>query len=392
MACGPYNSGLTVQGEVSREDMRRWLLLQLTAGAQTTVLWNTRPEHFWDEAQGQGFLGGRGELTPRADAIREYCAAAATHSDLLATSVKPPSPVAICLDESLYRIADGMDERRAVEMPTRGAYEVLFAAGIDPDFIDIERASDTKLDAHRVLVLPFPFATAPTTIAKLRAYVERGGTVLSGPTPGRFSEYGWAWPPGMVEEAEELCGVRQAGLRHVAEFDGNARWTPDGCRAGDILPPTTLAGAGPLAGLSPKAAYYVQTYDIVTDAAEPILRHGDAVAGVRCRHGAGQACVLGTMFAYSTLGEECRETRRAVEAILTAASVPTERTGSIVRHRRVSPGGELWSLVNLGATDAEWRVPEALDAGPVDFLTGERFGRGDAAMVPAHDLRTLVVR
>ena len=98
------------------------------------------------------------------------------------------------------------------------------------------------------------------------------------------------------------------------------------------------------------------------------------------------------MFAYSTLGEECRDTRRAIEAILAAAGVPTERSGPIVWHRRVSPGGELWSLINLGATDAEWRVPESTNSEPVDFLTGEQFGPGDAIMVPAHDLRTLVVR
>ena len=394
MACGPYNVGLHVKGDVTREDLRRWLLLQIAAGSQGVVLWNTRPEIFWDEAQGQGFLDGNGGLTPRAEALREFGDALKRHSDLLANSRKPVSPVGIGVDDDTSLFLEGSDAGVHANMPLRGVYEALLTLGVDPDFVDVNRSDGQALARRRMLFMPFAAAMAERTVRKLAAYVEAGGVLVSGPTPARFSEYGWAYQSGMSPEAELLFGVRQKSLCQVAEESSLWRWTPKPGRAGDLRAPVVLKGTAELESLALRASFYVQTFEPVRS--RPVLRVPEpggrnAVAGVMNRRGNGRVYLFGTMFAYASLSEGCHGTRAALGRILDSIEVPRARQGEVVMHRRFWQGAELVSLVNLGSQAGFWR-DEAGTPSLEDILTGEVFGPGADIPVPAHDLRVCVRR
>jgi beta-galactosidase len=395
MACGPYNMGLEVNGVVTHADLRRWLLLQLCAGVQSVIVWNTRPEHFWDEAQGQGFLDGRGGLTERSEALREYGNAVTQYGDLFLHSVKPASPVAIALDEDHCRVSDGLADDMSVYMPLRGTFEALFRVGVEPDFVDLNRIDDDLLDERRLLILPFPYAMSDETLRKIRRYAEQGGTVLCGPTPARFDEHGWAPPTGMSPVAEELFGVRQKSLRHVAEINAPRRLTPDERRAGDILPATRLVGTDEFSGLHPKASYYLQSYEVSADAT-PTLLHGEDVFGVVRRIGKGRIYLIGTVFAYSTLAERCDGMRSVLDRVLSRADIWVDHDQPVYRSRRVmssrSDDTEMWTLINRSPEVSEWSMPDIGAHNAVDVLTGEQFSTDDSVSVLGHDLRTIVIR
>ena len=385
-ACGRYNSQLEVRAEVTPDDLRRWLLLQVAAGATATNLWNTRPEHFWQEAQGQGFLDGAGRPTPRAASVAEFGRAIGRHGQLLARAQRPVSPVALAVDEDLCRIADGMDCEHMVIAPLRCCYRLVFEYGVDADFVDINRIDDAGLAAHRAVVLPFPFAMAEQTIAKLRRYVEQGGTLLSGPTPARFSAYGWADRAYMSPAAQELFGVRHSALAAVGEINEQHRWSLWPLRAGDLLPAQQLTGAGELAGLSVQAALYVQTLEPIS--ATPILQTvAGAVTGVTHRLGKGTAHLFGTLFGFAAAFENCAGTRAAIHRLLTTAGLQPDTQGPILRLTRHFESHALWSLLNRGTTPAAWR----LDTAAEELVTGERFEADRQLVIAPGEVRVMVL-
>jgi beta-galactosidase len=382
-ASGPYNQGLRVQGEVTADDMRRWLLYQVAAGAQGMILWNTRPEHFWDEAQGQGFLAADGSVTPRAEVAGRFGAALVQHEELLARSVKAPSQVAIGIDDDLLPIA----EESFVLHPVRGCYEALFRLGVDPDFENLNDGDIDDLTRRKVIIVPFPFAMSERTVERLSEYVHAGGVLISGPTPARFAENGWAYPAGISPAVQRLFGVEQERLVTVAESTTPWQWTSEECRAGDVHPPTFLTGVDPLDGLELRAAFQIQTFRV--EDAQPVLMHGDAVAGTVREYGKGCAWLLGTLFSYAIRGEQCEATRDALERIIGAAGVAGDRQGSVIRQVREWSDRAVWSLINTSSDDGEWLIE---GASVEDLLDGDRFVRADRVPVAGLSIRSLTVQ
>ncbi len=388
-ASGPYNEAFKVRGEVSAADMRRWLLLQLAGGGTGTILWNTRPEHFWNEAQGQGFLDGEGGLTPRAREIGAFGKAVAKHGALLARSVKPIAPVALFQDEDLFRFAQGSGEVGLVVESLRGCYKACFDAGVDADFVDGNRIDRDDLAKYRIIIHPFPAVMSDAVAKKLAHYVKGGGTLICGPVPSRFEEYGFARPRYMSPVVEALFGVSHASLRQVAEFESKSRWTPRECRYGDLVPATRLIGTGPLDGLNPKAAYYIQTFD--TKTAESILTWQGRVVGTQNHFGRGMAYLLGTNFAYSILGEKCQDAQQAFERIIGQSGLKRKADAPLLIYRRQSEFGELLFVLNPTPESAIWQVSIPENAIAEDLLTSVRFDPGAETRIEAFDLRAFVV-
>jgi len=384
MACGPYNDAFTVRGEVTAADLRRWLLLQLAAGSQGVILWNTRPEHFWNEAQGQGFLDAEGKPTERAEVIRSFAKATKKHQIRLVGAVNPITPVALFQDEALFRFAQGSGQAGIVVEAIRGCYRACFDAGIEADFMDGDREEPHSLSSYRVVIHPFPAVMSDETAQKLRSYVEQGGVLIAGPTPSRFDEHGFARLSFMSREAEQLFGVRHASIRQVAEFDGQKRWTPEPRRFGDLLPATRLTGIGMLEGLQPKAAMYIQTFQPTT--AEPILRWNDEIVGTKNTVGEGTAYLFGTLFSHSILGENCKDFQTALERILFASRIPQRQDRDLFVCDRAHPFGPIVFVINKTGEKKTWTSPIA-----EDLLTEERFQAGDTVEIEPYDLRAFVI-
>lgn len=390
MACGPYNDAFTVRAGVSESDLRRWLLLQLAAGSTGAIVWNTRPEYFWNEAQGQGFLDADGRLTPRARALGSFGKALEKHGTLLARSVKPLAPVALFQDEELFRFAQGSGQVGLVVESLRGCYKACFDAGVDADSVDGNRIDEESLSAYRVVVHPFPAVMSDAVAGKLTRYVENGGILICGPVPARFDEYGFARLRFMSPAAERLLGVRHESIRQVAEFEGRTRWTPKERRYGDLVPPTRLSGVGPLLGLQLKAALYIQTYDV--SSANPVLLWGDRVVGVKNQLGEGTVYLFGTSFSLAILGEKCGESQRLFEELLRLSGVGRSVNGPLVLYERVGDSGTVLFVVNPSSEPVEWDVRRSHGGTVEDLLTGERSPADSRIEIEAFDVRAFIER
>ena len=390
MAAGQYNNSFTVRAQVSADDIRRWLLLQLASGSKGVILWNTRPEHFWGEAQGQGFLDADGGITPRAEIVGAFASAVARHRELAVFSTKPVAPVALFLDEDLFRFFEGSGATDLITDALRGSYMACFNAGADVDFVDGNRIDSQSLSAYHAVIHPFPALMSEAMSLKLARYVEGGGTLICGPVPGRFDEHGFARLHFMNATTQELFGVRHASLQQVAEFGGQRKWTPSENRPGDLVPATTLAGVDLLDGLHPKAAFYLQTFE--TQTARPLLLWGTKVVAARNPFGQGTAYLLGTLFSHSIMGEHCQDFQQALERLLrSAGAVP--RTGSdIFVCRRTWKGRQLLFLLNRTGQEKQWKVTLGSNESAEDFLSQEPFAAGSSVPIPPFDIRCLVAQ
>src|SRR5690606_30360250 len=67
----------------------------------------------------------------------------------------------------------------------RGAYQGFFENNIQADFVHID-----DIDDYTLLYLPYPIHMKPAASAKLRAWVEAGGTLICEGLPAYFGEHG----------------------------------------------------------------------------------------------------------------------------------------------------------------------------------------------------------
>jgi beta-galactosidase len=89
----------------------------------------------------------------------------------------------------------------------RGAYQAFFDSNIQPDFVSIDDVSE-----YKIVYLPYPVMLKEETAAKLKKYVEQGGTLVSEGLPGYFGEHGHV---GIVQPNYGLDEVFGAGESHV---------------------------------------------------------------------------------------------------------------------------------------------------------------------------------
>ncbi len=307
----------------------------------------------------------------------------------MARSVKPVPLVAIFQDENLFRFAMGSGQTGLVVESIRGSYKACFDAGVEVDIVDGDRTGAESLAAYRVVIHPFPALMSDAVARKLQTYVERGGTLISGPVPGRFDEHGFARHGFMSPAVEHLFGVRHESLRQVAEFDGRERWTPAERRYGDLVPPTRLVGVGPLEGFEPKAALYLQTFE--TDSAKPTLLWNDRVVGVVNDLGRGSAYLFGTHLIFSILGEKCDASQRIFARILQTAGVEREAERLLVC-RRVWKTEEIVFAFNPTGEIQAWEPGDAYPETFEELLAEERVDARSPIPIPPYDLRAFVMR
>jgi beta-galactosidase len=382
MAAGPYNGELHPRALVTAEDLRRWFDQQLAAGSTGTILWNTRPEHFWAEAGGQGFLDGQGRPTPRCAAITAFAAAVGRHEALLADSRPVPSPVGIGVSDASFRLMQAGGHDWLGNLHLRGAFHAALRAGQRADLLDIEREDLTQ---RKVLLLPWSPALAGSDIARLADFVAAGGWLVVAASAARFDGRGFAHPNGMEPALAALLGIAPDTLRLVGEPAGRRVWTPGLNRPGDILGERTLEGHGLLAGLDLRASQYLHTLEPA--GAEILLRDGAAVLGTSHRHGHGQAIFLGTCWGLAAGTDRDAATWTAIARICTAAGAAGDRQGEVVRWvRRSGAGDELWTLVNPGPGPATWTTDQPLTR----LWDGTRIAAGTVVGIPGQDLLTLV--
>ncbi|WP_395368721.1 beta-galactosidase [Streptomyces tubercidicus] len=342
---GPISTYLHLGRTPAAGDIRQWLLAGLAVGMHGISFWNHRAEHFWHEGNGFGLMDRVEQSSERIEEAGRVARAINADPAVFVHSEPPPAQVALVVNEHLYQFMAG-SRANALELlqsNLRGHYGRLWQLGIPVDFIELTLAEPADLSQYRAVILPFSLALGDREAAVLTSYVEHGGTLISDAAPGRHGRYGFTSRTQMFDGAEVLFGAEQSGLSIVDEPD-DRRWTPAPRGAGEIRPATVCEGLGSFAGTSVRANVYLQTF--TPRSADPILVVGDDVVGVRNTYGDGTAVLLGTVSGLSATAHIHGPTNDFMWKLLVEAGVTSDRTGALLRRRRVLDDQQAWFLVN----------------------------------------------
>ncbi len=389
---GPVSTGFHKGRVPSPDDIRRWMLTAVGSGVTAISFWVTRAEIHMAEQNGFSLLDSEGDTTPRFEEAARVGRALNQHADLFARPTRPWSQAAILINEWNYQLCNLLNQGyEHLPYSVRGWYRLLWDAGIPVDFIEASELDEPYLADYKALILPFPLSLSEEVARKLARYVENGGHLISEAAPGRINEHAYCHRGELSPAMRELFGVRQESFTMVREPGDTPRWSPPERTWGEYLDAAMLDGVGPLAGHRLRANVYIETF--TCQGSEPILRHGDAIAGVVRHVGQGRAWLLGTYVGHNGTAYRDEETHACVRALLAQCGVTPERAGELLLRRRVGEDKEAWFLTN--PTDHE--VTERINVSGwahVEDLLGEpmeREGEAVTLTVRSLDVRVLML-
>ncbi len=389
---GPVSTGFHKGRVPSPEDIRRWMLTAVASGVTAISFWVTRAEIMAAEMNGFSLLDSEGDTTPRYEEAARIGAALNRHPDLFAQPTRPWSDVAILIDEVNYQFCNMLGYgHNHLPYSVRGWHRLLWDLGIPVDFVEVSELDEPYAQAYKALILPFPLSISEDVAHKLERYVENGGNLISEAAPGRINEHGYANRGELSPALRALFGVRQTSLTMVREPGEAPRWSPQERTWGEYLEPAMLLGEGPLSGHALRANVYLETFEC--QGSEPLLRYGDAVAGVVRSVGEGKAWLLGTYVGHSGTAYRDPANHEAVEALLAACDVVPERAGELLLRKRVAPGKEAWFFTNPAHHELTAEVALPLGANVSDLLDIPfTMQQGKAIVrVPSLDVRVLII-
>jgi beta-galactosidase len=339
---GRAGGGITPGRVPDPGDIRRWVLGALAGGARGVCFWNHRSEIFWDEAYGFGLLELKGDSTARAaEAGRIGAAVNSKAAELLGRGACPPAKTGILLDESTWNFvhASGEPLLSGFVANLRGIHQGLWQEAIPVDFLNSTEL-DTRGQQYQALILPLPISMSKDLIGKVCRYVQNGGTLISGPFPGRFSEYGFGVAGELPPEMTALFGVEHKQILTISERPAHS--SQSSFRSED-LKPLKLSGVKQFAGIGVDPSFYLQ-YMTPTKAA-PILQLGAEVVGAHNRFGKGQTYLIGTLFG-APIGNDQPANQHFLAAVLKNSGIQPDRAGRLWRRRREHAGKAAWFLFN----------------------------------------------
>jgi beta-galactosidase len=101
----------------------------------------------------------------------------------------------------------------------RGAYQAFFDSNIQPDFVALDNIGEYKL-----IYLPYPVMLKKETVAKLRAFVEQGGTLVSEGLPGYFGDHGHVGTVQPNYGLDEVFGARESHVEFMPDISDELKF------------------------------------------------------------------------------------------------------------------------------------------------------------------------
>jgi beta-galactosidase len=378
----------------SPEDVRLWGMQSFAAGATGLLYLRWRPLLDGPLFGAFGAYGMDGSRTPRSEMAARLArwVAAPEQADLWRSRpVTGDLGILVVPESQLFCYAQqGSTDHYA--HAAKGAYRGFFENNAQPDWVHIRDIDDTP---HRVLYLPFPVHLAEDTVARLRAWVGRGGTLISEGCPAFWGPRGHVGATQPNLGLDELFGARQAYVEFTPDILEGLTFEWQGIEvAGGVFLQAFEEAGGRAAG-----AYS-------GDVAGP---SAGRVAAVEHAFGAGRTLLFGTFPGHGHYHAPTESTRHFFATLLEWAGVqthvrvrstPEERGGrwwgATARIHAPLPGhpdtgAYLW-VTNPGHDAANLQLHLAerwAPAGPVRVLWGEDTprvdGRAVEVVVPGRD-------
>jgi beta-galactosidase len=189
------------------DDVRLWNLVSCAGGARGILYPRWRPLLDGPLFGAFGAFAMDGSVTPRAEMAGRVARWANDNPKLWKSKpVKGDVGLVFVPESEIFNYMQQGDTTFYAQS-IRGAYQAFFDSNIQPDFVSIDDVSE-----YKIVYLPYPVMLKEETAAKLKKYVEQGGTLVSEGLPGYFGEHGHV---GIVQPNYGLDEVFGAGESHV---------------------------------------------------------------------------------------------------------------------------------------------------------------------------------
>src|SRR6185437_5799984 len=324
-------------------DVRLWNLVSCAGGASGILYPRWRPLLDGPLFGAFGPFGMDGSVTPRAEMAGKFARWANSHPNIWKSHpVKGDIGIVFAPESELFNYVQQGSTNFYAES-ARGAYQAFFDANIQADFVALDNLSE-----YKIVYLPYPVMLKKESVAKLRAYVEQGGTLISEGLPAYFGNHGHVGEKQPNYGLDELFGARERYVEFTPDLLDNLELTVNGHRI--------------------NGRYFLQEYDTADGQAVGKYANGH-VAAVENRHGKGRTLLIGTFPGAGYYLHHSPESKAFFVELLKFANVTPrlENANTAVQCRlHEGPGGNyLWitnptrseatTTVSIGATGPQFQ-------------------------------------
>jgi beta-galactosidase len=326
-----------------------------------------------------GPMGMDGSVTPQAEMAGQLARWTNSHTDLWKSRPVKGDVGIVFVQESedFNAVQSGGASRAgtaagAYTQSVQGAYQAFFDSNIQADFVSID-----DIGEYPLIYLPYPEHLKKSTADKLRAYVAKGGKLVSEGCPGYFGDGGTVGTVQPNLGLDQLFGARESYVQ----------FTPD------LLTKLTLTVRDKQIG----GQYFLQEYKLAGGKAVGQYANGH-VAAVENTTGAGRTLLMGTFPGAAYFRSHAPATREFFAGLLAWAGVQQQVQSSDpevkARLHRGAGGTYLW-VVNPTRTARTVKVslPAAFQRAMELWQESSRPAvSGNIAAVTVEDRNAAVIR
>jgi beta-galactosidase len=337
-------------------DVRLWNLVSCAGGATGILYPRWRPLLDGPLFGAFGPFAMDGSETPRSEMAGKFARWANTHPEVWkARPVKGDIGLVFVPESELFNYVQQGDTNYYAQS-IRGAYQAFFDSNIQADFVALDDISQ-----YKIVYLPYPVMLKEETAAKLRDYVEKGGTLISEGLPAYFGTQGRAGATQPRYGLDDLFGAKET----YVEF------TPD------LLNKLVLE----VNGFKINGSYFFQEYEAVGGKAVGHYTNGH-VAAVQNRKGAGNTLLIGTYPGAGYYHHHTPESKAFFAGLLKLAGVEQQlRTDNNTVQARLHAGAGasyLWAT-NPARTEAKVTISVG-SSGPQFHTAADVWGNREIAV------------
>jgi beta-galactosidase len=335
------------------KDVRVWSLIDMAAGARGIIFTRWRPLLDGPLFGAFGPMGMDGSVTPQAEMATRLSRWTNAHPEIWKSRpVRGDVGIVFVQEAADFSVVQGSGGggrasggRRSggqegganyVES-AQGAYQAFFHNNIQPDFVSID-----DINEYPLIYLPDPVMLRKSTADKLRAYVSRGGKLVSEGCPGYFGDGGTV---GVVQPnlgLDEVFGARETYVQFTPDLLGKLALTVRDKQIG--------------------GQYFLQEYRATGGRAVGQYANGH-VAAVENSFGNGKTLLIGTFPGGSYFRNHTAGAREFFANLLSWAGVKqqvrTSDVAVIARLHKGDGGSYLWVINPTRSTKNVKITPES---------------------------------
>lgn len=357
------------------EDVRIWNMISFAGGARGLLYCRYRPLLDGPLFGAFGSIGMDGSLTPRARMAGKTLSWANAHPEIWRSRpVRGDVGLLFVPEAEMFNYMQQLSTDFYAES-MRGAYQAFFDQNIQADFVALE-----NIDEYKLVYLPYPVMMKPETVARLKDYVSKGGTLVSEGLPAYFGEHGHVGTVQPNYGLDQVFGARESYVEFLADIHDDLTMEVNGNKV--------------------FGRYFFQQYE--AKGGRPVGHYPDGtVAALDNQFGRGRTLLMGSFPGAGYYLHHGKETRTLFASFLKMAGVTSRLTVSDNQvQARLHEGDGGTNLWVTNPTRTERTITVSLDSNSPRFSSGEDkwgklavrvAGQQISVVVPARDAAVIAL-